>query len=73
MAMFKQAKELWKATGKKREPNPGPAPQVNFQYPPGYSGVMTQPEQPKPEGKAPMSAEDWAKVSLVHWDKEGHG
>lgn len=74
--MFKQAKYLWQATGKKREtPVAKVPPNVNFQYPPGYSGVETQPkpaEQPKSEGKTTMSADDWAKVSLVHWDREGH-
>jgi hypothetical protein len=68
--MFKQAGQLWGATGKKRA-TPEPAQLVNCQYPLGYTGVDTA-EQPKLEGKTTMSAEDWAKVSLVHWEKEGH-
>lgn len=70
--MFKQAGQLWGATGKKRAtPKPEPTPQVNFQYPSGYTGVDTS-AKPQPEGKTTMTADDWAKVSLVHWDKEGH-
>ena len=70
--MFKQAKPLWKAMGKKREStNPESTPQVNFRHSEGLTQHNTI-EQPKPEGKTTITAEDWAKVSLVHWEKEGH-